>query len=146
MNIYQKYFEDRLTKLITFDKIRLYKLLEITQYTLLYLIISIPTSVIIEEIFPEVDESKSMVRIMVEIILQMILLSILVFYILKIIKLVPFILMGDKNYVAHNVFEYEGSVTLSFIMIGTQQNMISKIHIIRKRLKSFLKIDEYLYD
>jgi hypothetical protein len=146
MNIYKKYFEDRLTKLITFDKIRLYQLLEITQYTLLYLIISIPTSVIIEEIFPEVDESKSTVRIMIEIILQMILLSILVFYILKIIKLVPFIFMSDKKYIAHNVFEYEGSVTLSFIMIGTQQNMISKIHIIRKRLKSFLKIDEYLYD
>lgn len=54
--------------------------------------------------------------------------------------------MSDKKYIAHNVFEYEGSVTLSFIMIGTQQNMISKIHIIRKRLKSFLKIDEYLYD
>ena len=143
--VYKKYFEERWKRLITFDKIRLYKLLEISQYMLLYLLISIPISVILEEIFPDVDESKPTWQIMIEIILQMIMLGILVFYLLKIVKLFPFIFMGYKNYVEHKVFEYEGSITLSLVMLGTQKNLVSKIHIIRKRIRDVMKIDEYLY-
>ena len=143
--VYKKYFEERWKRLITFDKIRLYKLLEISQYMLLYLLISIPISVILEEIFPDVDESKPTWQIMIEIILQMIMLGILVFYLLKIVKLFPFIFMGYKSYVEHKVFEYEGSITLSLVMLGTQKNLVSKIHIIRKRIRDVMKIDEYLY-
>lgn len=143
--VYKKYIEDRFKKLVSFDKVRLYKLLEISQYILLYLLISMPISVLLEEIFPDVDENKSTWKIMIEIILQIIALGILIFYIMKVVKLVPFIFMGDKSYIEHKVFEYEGSITLSLVLLGTQKNLVSKIHIIRSRLRDIIKLDEYLY-
>lgn len=132
--VYKKYFDNRLKKLTTFDKIRLYKLLEISQYIILYLLISIPVSVLLEEIFPDVDESKPIWKIMIEIIAQMVIMGILIFYLMKIVKLVPFIFMSDKSYIEHKIFEYEGTITISLVMLGTQKNLVSKIHIIRKRI------------
>jgi len=132
--VYKKYFDNRLKKLTTFNKIRLYKLLEISQYIILYLLISIPVSVLIEEIFPDVDESKPIWKIMIEIIAQMVIMGILIFYLMKIVKLVPFIFMSDKSYIEHKIFEYEGTITISLVMLGTQKNLVSKIHIIRKRI------------
>jgi len=132
--VYKKYFDNRLKKLTTFNKIRLYKLLEISQYIILYLLISIPVSVVLEEIFPDVDESKPIWKIMIEIIAQMVIMGILIFYLMKIVKLVPFIFMSDKSYIEHKIFEYEGTITISLVMLGTQKNLVSKIHIIRKRI------------
>ena len=132
--IYKKYFDNRWKKLTTFNKIRLYKLLEISQYIILYLLISIPVSVLIEEIFPDVDESKPIWKIMIEIIAQMVIMGILIFYLMKIVKLVPFIFMSDKSYIEHKIFEYEGTITISLVMLGTQKNLVSKIHIIRKSI------------
>jgi hypothetical protein len=132
--VYKKYFDNRWKKLTTINKIRLYKLLEISQYIILYLLISIPVSVLIEEIFPDVDESKPIWKIMIEIIAQMVIMGILIFYLMKIVKLVPFIFMSDKSYIEHKIFEYEGTITISLVMLGTQKNLVSKIHIIRKRI------------
>lgn len=136
--VYKKYFDNRWKKLTTINKIRLYKLLEISQYIILYLLISIPVSVLIEEIFPDVDESKPIWKIMIEIIAQMVIMGILIFYLMKIVKLVPFIFMSDKSYIEHKIFEYEGTITISLVMLGTQKNLVSKIHIIRKRIMNVI--------
>ena len=108
------------------------------QYIILYLLISIPVSVLIEEIFPDVDESKPIWKIMIEIIAQMVIMGILIFYLMKIVKLVPFIFMSDKSYIEHKIFEYEGTITISLVMLGTQKNLVSKIHIIRKRIMNVI--------
>ncbi len=134
---YKKYFEDRWDKLLIFDKIRLYKLIEMLQYTILYIMITIPLSAFVEELFPNPDDSRSSGRIFVEVLLQSLIIVILVFYLQKIVKLLPFIFSIDKEYKKHKTSEYEGTVIIPLVFVGTQKNLLDKIHILRRRIVDF---------
>ena len=128
------YLQDRLQKLFSFDLIRISKLLELIQYTVLYSILTIPLSILVENVFPAEDKYKSSLLIFVEIVVQMVILTILVFYIQKIVKLIPFMFPLTKNYKPHQSFEYNGEITIGFIFIGTQLNIMDKIDILTERM------------
>lgn len=136
--MYYKYVRERYKRLTNFDKIRRLKLIEIIQYTILYTIVTLPLSAILEEIFPEPDETKNKWIILLEVLLQTMMIAILVFYIQKFVKLIPFIYMGDKEYKEHKIFEYQGDITISIIFVGTQKNLFEKIHILRRYIASLL--------
>lgn len=135
---FKKYFNERFKKLITFDKIRIYKLLEIIQFIIIYTLLAIPISGLIEDIFPYSDNTKSTLRILIEILLQTITLGIIIFYIQKIAKLLPFIFHNDKTYKIHTTSEYEGYTVLSVIFLGTQKNLLNKISILHKRMNDYV--------
>jgi len=128
------YFKERLNKLLSFDLIRISKLLELIQYTVLYTILTLPLSILVENIFPAEDRDKSNWIIIFEIIFQMVILAIVVFYIQKIVKLIPFLFPLVKNYEAHKIFEYHGEITIGFIFIGSQINIVDKIEILSERM------------
>jgi len=128
------YLQDRLQKLFSFDLIRISKLLELIQYTVLYSILTIPLSILVENVFPAEDKDKSSLLIFVEIVIQMVILTLLVFYIQKIVKLIPFMFPLTKNYKPHQSFEYNGEITIGFIFIGTQLNIMDKIDILTERM------------
>ena len=69
------YFKERLNKLLSFDLIRISKLLELIQYTVLYTILTLPLSILVENIFPAEDRDKSNWIIIFEIIFQMVINS-----------------------------------------------------------------------
>ncbi len=93
-----------------------------------------------EKIFPKADNNKDTIIILLEIVLQTSFIAVYVFYLQKIVKLVPFIFMGSRSYRPYKVFEYSGEITISLILINTQQNLINKIQIINDRLLNYLKI------
>jgi hypothetical protein len=130
--MYYKYLVKRYKKLTEFDVVRRLKLIQIIQYTILYTLIAIPLSAIIEYLFPEPDENKNKLMILFEILLQMVFLGIVVFYVQKIIRLVPFIFMSEKALKKRKILEYGGEVTIGLIFVGTQNNLFEKVHILRR--------------
>ena len=133
-----RYMRDKFQDLISLNKMRGFELLEIIEYTILYTLITIPFSVILEKIFPNADENKGNLEILIEVILQMILIGILVFYIQKLGQLFPSIFLGMKGNKKHRSFEYEGYITIPLIFVGTQKHLLEKIHILRGRITDAL--------
>ncbi len=135
-----RYMRDKFQDLISLNKMRGFELLEIIEYTILYTLITIPFSVILEKIFPNADENKGNLEILIEVILQMILIGILVFYIQKLGQLFPSIFLGMRGYKKYRSFEYEGYITIPLVFVGTQKNLLEKIHILRGRISDGIGI------
>ena len=132
-----KYFTSKLNSLITIDKIRLLKLTEITQYAILYALFSIFISISIEYLFNQIfpyTEDETIPEIMFEVVIQCIVLSLAVYYLRKVVQLIPFIFYYYTDYKSYKTMEYQGTITMAFIFFGTQTNLIEKIELLKKKL------------
>lgn len=136
-NIYE-YMKLRFKKLISMDHVRRYKLLEIIQYAFLYAIVTIPMTVFIENLFSDANPNESWWKIFLEVILQLIVIAIVVFYIQKIVKIVPFIFGNGTEYNKYRTFEYNGTITIGLIFVGTQTNLIDKIEILKDKIFDYI--------
>lgn len=131
---YIKHIECRVNDLVKFNINRFSQILEILQYSLLYAFVAGIFGVLLEYIFPLPDESKPTYILLFEILMQCMLSALAVFYLRKIVKIIPFILEGGNYYKTHSVDEYNGEIMIAIVFVGIQKNLVSKIEILRKRL------------
>ena len=124
----KQHFDQRYTKLIRFDDIRQQELLEIFQYSLIYFIIAFPIGILISKLFPTVDEDKSTWQLYFEIILQLLVDIFMVYYILKLVKLVPFMFYyQDSKYIPHLTNAFSGGIIISIAFMTVQSELGDKI-------------------
>jgi hypothetical protein len=136
------YLEKKWNNLIRLDNIRLMKLAEIIQYSILYAIFSLILGIGIEYIFDRIlpyDEDRSVFKLTLEIILQCIILSVSVYYIRKIIHIIPFIFIYSNKELNFKTLEYQGSITMMFIFFGTQIKLMDKIILLRDKINEYIK-------
>ena len=99
-----EYVETKFNSLTTFDAIRLFKIAEIIQYCIIYAIFSLILGIMIEYFFVKMfpyDENSGIIRLSGEITFQCILLSLAVYYVRKIVQIIPFIFIYSKYYNAN---------------------------------------------
>ena len=101
-------FNTRLRQLLTFDKIRMLKLLEILQYSVIILILSIIFSIIYRYLFPFFDfTSDNFVLLVSSLIIQTFIIIVCLFYIRKIALLFPSIAYNIySKFISHTTFEF----------------------------------------
>lgn len=133
METYQKHISENLEKLLIVDKVRGHHILEIIEYSLAYAIVAGLAALSIEKIFPAPDEKKSTNKILVEVLLQCILSAVAVFYIRKIVKVLPYIFENSASYNPHDVMEYNGEIMIAIVFVGFQKNLLTKLEILRQR-------------
>ena len=97
-------FKKNVERLFRFDLIRVSKLLEITQYTIITFILAFFSGVLIDKIFyidikTETIDTISNVELVSKILLQILLIVIISYYIQKIVILIPFLFPLTKNYI-----------------------------------------------
>ena len=134
-NVKPKYltFNEKLNKLTDTSSIRIQKLLEMTQYIVVYFFIGIIIGLLLEKIFPYDDETsvknRTIYELFILILIQAIVFGLSSFYIHKVAKLVPFIFHYDTNYIPNYKGEAGsgGGVALALIMYGIQASMIKRI-------------------
>lgn len=132
-----KYISERFNKLVAFDKIRLLKIAEMSQYAFFYVIIAFILGYFTDKIFPKRDEETKTVTLIVETIIQSMVAVITVFYIRKIVKLIPFALKNiSNNYVSYNTSEYGGEIIIALVFVGVQSNLLEKIILLHDRLSA----------
>ena len=78
-----KYISERLNKLMIFDKIRLLKIAEMSQYAFFYVIIAFIIGYFVDKVFPKRDEESKTVTLVIETILQSMVAVVAIFYIRK---------------------------------------------------------------
>jgi hypothetical protein len=148
--MYKEYFQERFDKLILMDKTVFHKVIQIIQYSLLYVAVGTLIGSFISNLFPEFDPDKSDFDVLKEIILQFILLSIAIYYIRKVVKLFPSIVSIEKPSTKENLSFFSpnkteinislstisaGEIILTLVLIATQRDLLRKIEHISNIIK-----------
>lgn len=136
------YVKDRWNKFTVFDRIRLYKLLEITQTIIIFVFLAILLAPIFDSMFPDANEENSTSRILLEVILQCIVTGLGVFYIEKLGRIIPPLPVLDKKFKTGTTKGYTSGIILSLAFVGLQRNLSAKLHILEKRIKQKYKLDK----
>jgi hypothetical protein len=143
------HYMERIESLFTFDAIRVMQLLESFQYGIGYIFVSFLAGVGVDLLFPNYDENKDTQTLLLEIVLQSILLIFIVFYVRKLVKLVPFLFVLTENgkpiapqFRPYEGSEYNGEVMIAVILIGSQFNLIKKIDLMSRRLYKWMFNEE----
>ena len=138
-----EHVQERVRSLFLFNEVRVMELLESIQFGLGYLIVGFFAGTLADYSFPRYKEDISTQELFLEVILQSILLIILVFYVRKIVKIMPFafILNIDINrdgkidkYKPYEASEYGGEVMIALAILGAQFNFIKKLDLLSRRL------------
>ena len=138
-------FGDRFKSLVTFDKIRITRLLEILQYAFLFTIFAVIVGYFLDKLFFKlypVDGFKEDSKIkgigqkahtILVLALQVMAGAVAIFYMRKIIDLIdPFINLSPDVYIKHrHVNEASGELAIAVAYIGVQTNALKQLEKIR---------------
>ena len=130
------YIQSRINNFIAVDYIRMLRLLEITQYTILYSIITLILAPRIDKLFPSFDETKSSVQLFKEVVFQLMFVSFVIFYMRKFVKIIP--PLGHlliKGYRIGTTVEYNGGIIIGLILVHSQFHINAKIYELMKRIE-----------
>lgn len=141
-----EHIRERTEKLLLNNSIRVNELLESIQYGILYLVAGFGGGVVLDYSFPAYNERIPTGKLFLEVAIQCLLLTILTFYLRKVIKIVPFLLMasfGSKSgYVPYTSEEYGGEVMIALVLLGAQFNLIKKLDLLSRRFYKWIYDEE----
>lgn len=121
------YVQNRIDILTKHDNIRVLRLLEILQFTIIYVFLTMHLACYIDRMFPTLDRNKSYFRLLVEIIVHFTVLAIFIFYIQKIAKIIPPIGIFYPKYKIGTTSQYNGGAIIGIVLIGAQKNLLEKV-------------------
>jgi hypothetical protein len=134
-------------RLFRFDLIRVTKLLEMTQYTLITFILAFLSGILVDnicyiDITPETIDTISNIELITKILLQIILIVIFSYYIQKIVILIPFLFPLTKGYIPSmkNESIIGISLAMSMIYVSIQTNFKNKLLLLKERTFNITKI------
>jgi hypothetical protein len=148
---YKQHIHERIRSLFLFNEVRVMELLETIQFGVGYLFVGFTAGTILDYSFPPFKEEVKTQQLFLEVLLQGILLAVAVFYVRKIVKIMPFMfvlhtdLNGDgrvDKYHPYLASEYSGEVMIALVVIGAQFNLIKKIDLLSRRLYKWLYNEE----
>jgi hypothetical protein len=131
-----EYVKHRLSKLLTHDKIRFYKIVEIVQYCIIYATLGFFTAILFDVCLPNFNPNISVIRTYLEVMLQLSLFSVSIFYIGKVAKLFPLCIEIDSEYHPYLTEEYVGGIALGIMFLKVQPNFNDKIQFLGKWMRN----------
>ena len=140
-----KHIETHVKSLLQADMIRFMELIESVQYGIGFL-----AGTALDYSFPNHDENTPVKTVFIETILQCILLIILVFYVRKLVKIMPSLFdihygiskKGMSKYKAYSVSEYSGELMISLAVIGAQFHLIKKLDFLSRKFYKWIFNEE----
>lgn len=145
------HIKERLESLFLFNEVRVMELLESIQFGLGYLIVGFFGGAFLDYSFPKYDEQTKTKDLFLQVLFQCIALIVLVFYVRKIVKIMPFLFVlgidinrnGKVNsYRPYEASEYGGEVMIALMIVGAQFNLIKKIDLLSRRLYRWIYNEE----
>lgn len=115
-------FNEKLASLLAVDKIRFYKLTELSQYSILTVVLSMYIGRFVDYIMPEYKEDEDIWYTWLYVVINVVLFVVTWYYVRKILALVPFILAFDKDYIPSRKAEYLVGFSVGFsLAFGSTQ-------------------------
>jgi hypothetical protein len=133
-----EHIKNRWAKVVNFNDIRQQELLEMLQYSFLYLVAALPVASLTDWMFPDVDENKDTITVFAEVVAQILLNVVILFYLTKLVKVVPFLFQySDSTYVPYLSNSFSGSIVVSLAYLSVQKDLMAKLKILSKRFVGF---------
>lgn len=131
-----KSFQEKFQDITQFDQVRLLHLLEIAQNMLLSFVTGFYIGHYLDELFPKYNDKKETYKIIWEVAGQLVLTVITLFYLKKVIALIPFVLSGTSAYANSKTKEDQSGIAIGFalIFVSIQNNLLNKIKLLEKRI------------
>lgn len=138
-------FKKQLNSLLKFDSIRILKLLEMIQYSIIGFILTLFFGNIINDIFFFKYDIQKLTNfeLLYNVLIELIIIVILLYYIRKIVLLIPFLfLFLNKKYIPSKKNEASIGyiVGIGFILNNTINRLTLKIEEIDRRFKNYINI------
>ena len=119
----------RMKQLINHDNIRFIRFFEMVQYTTIYSVFGFIIALLFEVTMPSFKPDQNIVLMIVEIIIQLCMCTIGMFYIKKIVKVIPLLLKYPKNYRAYKTNEYTtGGIAMTLMYLKLQPTLFKKLN------------------
>ena len=127
----------RINKLLSFDSIRVAKIIEMIQITAVYAILAILASDFLNKyLFLDIShDNYSVIITFIALVLELSVITILAFYLRKVAFIVPSIpTFFVKNFKPHTTMDYTFWITFLIVLIGTVDKVNSKIDFIKEHI------------
>ena len=122
-----EYVRYRLHKLLYHGRVRMFKLIEIIQYSIIYSVLGFFSAVIFDVCLPNFNPATPVPLILGEVVVQLVLFSVAIFYITKVAKLFPLVVTPDPTFHPYLTEEYVGGIALGIMFLKVQPNFGDKI-------------------
>ena len=122
-----KHVKERVASLLSFDEFRIMEILESLQFGIAYFFVGFISGTLLDWAFPKFNEDETVFEVLRQVVIQSILLILLIFYIRKIVKIMPFMFVlnfdanGDSKtdpYRPYKASEYGGEIMIAVAVIG----------------------------
>ena len=149
-NAYE-HINTHLKHLFNHDEARIMELLESIEFGLGYLGIGFIAGVFVDALFPVYDETKDTYIVFFETVIHALILIIVVFYVRKIVKIMPFLFVLDfdtngdgkvSKYHPYQATEYSGELMIALILVGSQLNLIKKVDLLSRKIYKVIHKEE----
>lgn len=133
------YFSERLQQFYTLDKIRIYKILEMFQYSSIFYLITVGCSILINRlyynrVFNKINYHKLMKHLL-QIYIELFLIIVVFFYIRKLGLLIPSLLsLYDSSFNPHTTLDYSIHIFIVVLIIELLPNLKKNIEHIGEEL------------
>lgn len=128
---------DNLASLTRFDLVRVSKLIQQIQSTLVVFILAFFLGTLIDKLFPTVGDPAeiSNFTLFKDLGLQIALITIAAFYIMKFAKVIPFFFALSKDYIpnAHGEASEGAGLAMALIFGSIQKNFQARISVLKSR-------------
>lgn len=134
------YFSERLQQFYTLDKIRIYKILEMFQYSIIFYIITVGCSILINRFyynreFKQKINYHKLIKHLLQIYIELFLIIVVFFYIRKIGLLIPSLLsLYDSSFEHHTTLDYSIHIFIVVLIIELLPNLKKNIEHIGEEL------------
>lgn len=117
------YMKKRIDSLLDVDHIRMLRIAEMLQYTVVYAVLGFMCAFFADWIIPSYDGSRGVVRQVFDILVQLCICSVSIFYIKKMAKVMPLVFPYPDKFRPYETFEYSGGIALNVMFLMVQPNL-----------------------
>ena len=121
----------RIQRLVDTDKIRIYKIIELFQYSSIFIILAIICSKAMNYLFSDninKIKQKSKIIIHIEIFIIAFLFCLTSFYVIKLAKVIPSLMaIYDKDFIPYTTLEYSVHIVFIVVFIKLNNSLSSRL-------------------
>ena len=136
-----KYYQNRFQQILSFDEIRIGKVIEIFQFSLVFTILAIIGAYITNEyLLFDFNGNENILHIFLTLSLELAFLTLLVFYLRKVALLVPSLaVMLFTNFKPYTTIELGIWIILVFVLIGGLDKINYKVRLLNDKFNKLIK-------
>ena len=138
------YYKERFNQVVSIDEIRISKIIEITQFSLVFTILAIISSYLINKyVLFSFTNKHSFLTILITLSLELAFLTLVVFYLRKITLMVPSIpSLIFKNFIPYTTIDLGMWMVLVFVFTTTIDKLTDKIQLLSNKFNTILKKED----